>query len=194
MQRQRLLGLVGHWVGVLPEVFAEARMAEIAAGLNETRFAWHGPADGSGAVYYRIQGPRLLIEFSTERDIAARHYHSVYRNPPNEYGGVAMRSEYLRYGRNRRPSRLLGFVGSCGMSARDAGSASLSASVRKGCFSRYTTCLRSLTEAFVGECWAGDVAAQAFERVPLMGSAARAGMEGESRELSDAGVGRRRVG
>ena len=27
-----------------------------------------------------------------------------------------------------------------------------------------------------------------------MGSAARAGMEGESRELSDAGVGRRRVG
>ena len=29
-------------------------------------------------------------------------------------------------------------------------------------------------EAFVRECWAGDVAAQAFERVPLMGSAARA--------------------
>ena len=55
-------------------------------------------------------------------------------------------------------------------------------------------------EAFVRECWAGDVAAQAFERVPLMGSAARAdprlhhsggAMEGESRELSDAGVGRR---
>ena len=148
MQRQRLLGRVGHWVGVLPEVFAEARMAEIAAGLDETRFAWHGPADGSGAVYYRIQGPRLLIGFSTARDIAAtaRHYHSVYRNPPNKYGGVAMRSEYRRYGRNRRPSRLLAFVGSCGMSARDAGSASLSASVRKGSLSRYTTCLRSLTE------------------------------------------------
>ena len=29
-------------------------------------------------------------------------------------------------------------------------------------------------EAFVRECWAGDVAAKAFERVPLMGSAARA--------------------
>ena len=29
-------------------------------------------------------------------------------------------------------------------------------------------------EAFVRECWAGDVAAQAFEGVPLMGSAARA--------------------
>ena len=49
-------------------------------------------------------------------------------------------------------------------------------------------------EAFVRDCWAGDVAAKASEGVPLMGSAARAGMEGESRELSDAGVGRRRVG
>ena len=30
-------------------------------------------------------------------------------------------------------------------------------------------------EAFVRECWAGDVAVQAFERVPLVGPAARAG-------------------
>ena len=29
-------------------------------------------------------------------------------------------------------------------------------------------------EAFVRDCWAGDVAAKAFERVPLVGSAARA--------------------
>ena len=49
-------------------------------------------------------------------------------------------------------------------------------------------------EAFVRDGWAGDVAAKAFEGVPLMGSAARADMEGGSRELSDAGVGRRRVG
>ena len=48
--------------------------------------------------------------------------------------------------------------------------------------------------AFVRECWTGDVAAKAFEGVALMGSAARTGMEGESRELSDAGVGRWRVG
>ena len=38
-------------------------------------------------------------------------------------------------------------------------------------------------EASVRECWAGDVAAQAFERVALMGLAAGAGMEGESRVL-----------
>ena len=49
-------------------------------------------------------------------------------------------------------------------------------------------------EAFVGDRWAGDVAAQAFEGVALMGLAARGGMEGESRESSDAGVVRGRVG
>ena len=57
-------------------------------------------------------------------------------------------------------------------------------------------------EAFVRDCWAGDVAAKAFERVPLMGSAARAdprlhhsgGYGGRIPRASDAGVGRRRVG
>ena len=49
-------------------------------------------------------------------------------------------------------------------------------------------------EAFVGDRWAGDVAAQTFEGVALMGLAARGGMEGKSRELSDAGVVRGRVG
>ena len=49
-------------------------------------------------------------------------------------------------------------------------------------------------EAFVGDGRAGDVAAQAFEGVPVTGWAARAGMEGESRELGDAEVVGRRVG
>ena len=40
-------------------------------------------------------------------------------------------------------------------------------------------------EAFVRDGRAGDVATQALEGVPVTGSAARAGMEGESRELSD---------
>ena len=49
-------------------------------------------------------------------------------------------------------------------------------------------------EAFVGDGGAGDVVAKAFEGIALMGSAARAGVEGESRELGDAGVVRWRLG
>ena len=49
-------------------------------------------------------------------------------------------------------------------------------------------------EAFVRDGRAGDVAAQAFEGVPVTGFAHGARMEGESRELGDAGVVGRRAG
>ena len=90
-----LLELVEGWVGMLPEAAAEARLQEIAADLDDTRFAWNGPTDGSDSIYYRIQGPRLLIEFSTQGNLGdtAGHFHSIYRNPVNEYGGAALAPE-----------------------------------------------------------------------------------------------------
>ena len=89
-QQEMLVELIDLWVGMLPEAAAEARHAEIAPDLQETRFAWHGPTDGSGSVYYRIQGPHLLIEFSTQGNLGhdAGHNHSVYRDPTREYGGT----------------------------------------------------------------------------------------------------------
>ena len=90
--QELLLDLVSGWIGLLPEEAAAARVAEIAADLDATRFAWNGPTDGSGAVYYRVQGPRLLVEFSTRDGVGGTggHYHSIYRNPANEYGGAPM--------------------------------------------------------------------------------------------------------
>ncbi len=88
-ERQRqLLDLIGLWVGVMPPAAAERRLAEIEAELPEVRFAWNGRTDGSGSIYYRIQGPTLLIEFSTRGSLGAEggHYHSIYRNLNNEYG------------------------------------------------------------------------------------------------------------
>ena len=67
---------------------AEVRLAEITAELGDTYFAWHGNADGSRRIYYPIQGPTLIIEFSTQGNLGgdAGHYLSIYRNPANEYG------------------------------------------------------------------------------------------------------------
>ena len=88
--RGMLLDLISHWLRTQPVENAIPRRAAIESALSDTRFAWHGPADGDGDVYYRIQGPTLIIEFSTEGGIAADggHYHSVYRDPTNEYGGA----------------------------------------------------------------------------------------------------------
>ena len=87
-QKQELLNLVSLWVGTLPPHNAALRMQEIEARLDDTYFAWFGPTDGSGAIYYRIQSPVLIIEFLTRGPVDARngHYHSIYRDPTNEYG------------------------------------------------------------------------------------------------------------
>ena len=65
----------------MPTAVAERRMAEIEAALPDVRFAWNGRVDGSRSIYYRIQGPNLIIEFSTEGSVGASggHYHSIYR-------------------------------------------------------------------------------------------------------------------
>ena len=88
--RALLLETIGHWVRLQPRENADARMAALEAGLDDLHFAWNGPheAGDDGYVYYRIQGPTLIIEFSTEEGIAVDgpHYHTIYRDPTNEYG------------------------------------------------------------------------------------------------------------
>lgn len=87
--KAQLLDIIGLWVRIMPEAAAERRLAEIRDGLDQLRFAWNGPYDGSGSIYYRVQGPELILEFSTQGAVGSDegHYHSVYRNPANEYGG-----------------------------------------------------------------------------------------------------------
>ena len=87
-QQQVLLDTIMLWVGLLDAPSGQARLAEIQADLTNTHFAWHGPVDGSGSIYYRIQGPNLILEFSTQGNLGSDggHYHSIYRNPTNEYG------------------------------------------------------------------------------------------------------------
>ena len=88
-RKEQLLEIIGLWVRIMPEAAAERRLAEHGDGLDQLRFAWNGPYDGSGSIYYRIQGPHLILEFSTQGSVGSDegHYHSVYRNPANEYGG-----------------------------------------------------------------------------------------------------------
>ena len=91
-QRAVLLDAVALWVGLLPAASAQARLAEIADDLADTTFAWHGDVDAGRPIYYRIQGPTLIIEFATQSRSGGEraHYHSIYRDPTNEYGTAAL--------------------------------------------------------------------------------------------------------
>ncbi|MDE0451080.1 MAG: DUF3500 domain-containing protein [Gammaproteobacteria bacterium] len=88
--RGMLLDIVSHWLRLQPEENALPRLAAVEASLDDTRFAWHGAIEGEGDVYYRIQGPSLIIEFWSEDGVGddGGHYHSIYRDPTNEYGGT----------------------------------------------------------------------------------------------------------
>ena len=84
-QQSMLLDLTREWVGILNDEGARARMAEITANLPRTYFAWSGPTTNGSAVYFRIQGPTLLIEFAHQQG-DVDHIHTIYRDPTNDYG------------------------------------------------------------------------------------------------------------
>lgn len=91
-QKQALMDVITEWAGIINDAYAAPRLAEIRAGLDQTWFAWSGPTthepDRNGSSYYRIQGPRLLIEFSPQGvgGDPTLHVHTVYRDPTNRYG------------------------------------------------------------------------------------------------------------
>ena len=91
-QRAMLLDLISEWAGIIHESAAAARMAELKADIGETWFAWSGPITVTPGrnitAYYRIQGPKLVIEYAPQRlgGDPSMHVHTMYRDPTNDYG------------------------------------------------------------------------------------------------------------
>ncbi len=88
-QRAALLRLIDHYTGLANDEDAAARAAEIRATLDDTYFAWYGPTTPGGAIYFRVTGPRLVIEYAVQRPGlggAPDHIHGIYRDPTNDYG------------------------------------------------------------------------------------------------------------
>jgi hypothetical protein len=91
-QRAMLLDLISEWAGIVHDSAATARMAEIKAAVEDTWFAWSGSTTvtpgRNGTAYYRIQGPKLVIEYAPQPlgGDPTMHIHTIYRDPTNDYG------------------------------------------------------------------------------------------------------------
>lgn len=106
-QRDRLLALVGLYVGNMDAGHAAVRMDEIRAHLDATTFAWKGSVEPDGVFYYRVQSPVVYIEFDHQGPVALdgppneatrRHIHTVVRTPNgNDYGKDLLRQHYEEY-------------------------------------------------------------------------------------------------
>jgi hypothetical protein len=83
-QQTMLWDLVREWAGMMNDAFAEPRMAELRASVQDTYFAWSGPTTAGSVAYFRVQGPTLVIEYAPQGNVD--HIHTIYRDPTNDYG------------------------------------------------------------------------------------------------------------
>jgi len=85
-QRELLLGLLHQYLGWLPGPVAAVEAERISGdGLQAVHFGWAGGGEPGQPHYYRLQGPRLLIEYVNVQN-GANHVHSVWRDPLGDFG------------------------------------------------------------------------------------------------------------
>ena len=83
-QTRLLRALVEEYVRNADFDAADAQLEAIdEAGWDAMWFSWRGPADADGRFYYRVHGPRLLIEYNRQNE---NHDHTIVRDPLNDYG------------------------------------------------------------------------------------------------------------
>jgi hypothetical protein len=89
-QRALLLALTHQYLDRLPdEVAALEAPRNSGPALDEIHFAWAGALARGQPHYYRLQGPRLLIEYNNTQN-GANHIHSAWRDPVGDFGADLM--------------------------------------------------------------------------------------------------------
>lgn len=84
--------LIREYLGNVDYDAAAAQLELIEkAGWGELWFSWRGPVDIAEKYYYRVHGPRLLIEYTRQNE---NHDHSIMRDPVNDYGEAWLEEHY----------------------------------------------------------------------------------------------------
>jgi Protein of unknown function (DUF3500) len=84
-QRELLRTLLGSYLGRVPDEISVLPRYDDPSALDAVHLAWAGSVEPGEPLYYRLQGPRLLIEFdNTQR--RANHAHAVWRDPESDFG------------------------------------------------------------------------------------------------------------
>jgi hypothetical protein len=94
--------LESYFENVAAPIAARERARVAEAGRDRVHFAWAGDAEPGRPMYYRLQGPTLLIEFdNTEED--ADHIHTLWRDGEGDFGrDLLSRHHAQHHGRTPR--------------------------------------------------------------------------------------------
>ncbi len=84
-QRALLRELLGTYLGRVPHEISPLSRYDDEGALDMVHFAWAGSTAPGEAQYYRLQGPRLLVEWDNVLR-GGNHAHSVWRDPESDFG------------------------------------------------------------------------------------------------------------
>jgi Protein of unknown function (DUF3500) len=84
-QREMLRALLGTYLDRVPPGVSPLPRYDDPAALDAVHIAWAGSTTPGEPHYYRLQGPRLLVEWdNTQRGV--NHAHAVWRDPESDFG------------------------------------------------------------------------------------------------------------
>ena len=104
-QRQMLKRIIAAYFNRLPDELAQAEIAKYTEeAVNNLSFAWAGGVERGVPHYYRVQGPRLLIEYDNAQR-AGNHAHSVWRDPDGDFGMDILGEHHVQRARDKSIKR-----------------------------------------------------------------------------------------
>jgi hypothetical protein len=89
-QRRLLQALLSAYVGRVPDGVARP------VDVDTVHLAWAGSTDPGRPHYYRLHGPRLLVEWDNTQQ-GGNHAHSVWRDPEADFGLDALADHHARH-------------------------------------------------------------------------------------------------
>jgi hypothetical protein len=95
-QRQLLRDIIAVYVSRLPDDLAQPEHEKYTEEhVKKLTFAWAGGVGRGVPHYYRVQGPRLLIEYDNAQR-GGNHAHSVWRDPEGDFGMDILGKHHLQ--------------------------------------------------------------------------------------------------
>lgn len=93
-QRQILSALIRQYTARMPDELAAIEAAKLTPeALAQIHFAWAGAGERRKPHYYRLQGPRFLVEYdNTQSNV--NHIHAVWRDPAGDFGADLLGQHY----------------------------------------------------------------------------------------------------
>ena len=94
MQKTLLLDIIEARLGFMNEDDCAEKMKTVVADIEETYFGWWGRQGVLGAVYFRVTGPSIVLEYAVQNgEGTVDHVHSMYREMDNDYGSAWIGAE-----------------------------------------------------------------------------------------------------